>query len=71
MPRNPYYAYISGPHRDTKDEAETDWDRIIECLRSHLPDLFPSTQNTGGGEVWFANGKPAPGGPALRHPARG
>ncbi len=67
----PWYAYITGPHRDTSDEAEADWDRIIEILRSHAPDLFPATEVTGGGEVWFANGRPAPGGGALALKARG
>ncbi len=68
---DPWFAYITGPHRDTADEAEADWDRIIEILRSHAPDLFPVTAVTGGGEVWFSNGRPAPGGAALKLRARG
>ncbi len=71
MPRAPWYAYVNGPHRETSEEAEADFDRIIEILRSHAPDLFPVSQVTGGGEVWFANGRAVPGGEALKLVARG
>ncbi len=69
MPDNKFHALIYGPYRDTSEEAEEDWDRMVEVLRVHAPDLLGHIP--GPHEVHVANGRPVPGGAAIRQLSRG
>jgi len=41
MPQDKFFAQFNGTVRQTFEEAEKDYEAILDCLNKHRPDLVP------------------------------